>query len=206
MNTPDFVTVAEASKALGIAPRQVRRYAAKLGTGDTRRDTGTGTGTPVLLVRLEAIRAMREGKKVPAGAQGQGTRERGQGQGHEDKRIPVPVPVLEELQRERDDWANVAVREEERRVRADAEVVQLRARLVELENKNAALLTRADELQADRDRWHQAHENALRTLESLTRAHERLTSPSPRLILPQGDQSPKLSLLERLSRLFKYNQ
>lgn len=61
-DTDEWLTVAEAARRLGIAPRQVRRYADKLGTGD--RDTGgtssgQGQGPSPLRVRFSAVAALR---------------------------------------------------------------------------------------------------------------------------------------------------
>jgi len=71
LDPSEFVTIAEAARRLGIAPRQVRRYAERLKPEDTCRDTiGTGTGkdSVPLRVRFSAVIALRDEGK----AQGQG--------------------------------------------------------------------------------------------------------------------------------------
>ncbi len=40
MDTPDLVTIAEASRALGISERQAHRYAARLGEDDRPDEDG----------------------------------------------------------------------------------------------------------------------------------------------------------------------
>ena len=62
----EWVTVPEAARRLGIDARQVRRYADRLGHSDRTEDrTRTRAGRPVLMVRLAAVAALREGKAPP---------------------------------------------------------------------------------------------------------------------------------------------
>jgi len=59
----EWLTVAQAAAALGISERQARRYAGRLDDDDRREgshEAGHQSGARPALVRLEAIRAMRE--------------------------------------------------------------------------------------------------------------------------------------------------
>ncbi len=59
----DWLTVSQAAAALGISERQARRYAGRLDDDDRREgspEAGHQSGARPALVRLEAMRAMRE--------------------------------------------------------------------------------------------------------------------------------------------------
>ena len=75
----EFVTISEAARRLGIAPRQARRYADRLPPQDRREpgdgdrdgeETGTGTteGRSPLRVRYAALAALRESATAANGA------------------------------------------------------------------------------------------------------------------------------------------
>lgn len=64
----EFVTVAEAAKALGLSERQVRRLIARLEPTDKRQDSNRlHKGQPVALVRLLSVEALQKREGEPTG-------------------------------------------------------------------------------------------------------------------------------------------
>lgn len=140
----EFVTVAEAARALGIAPRQVRRYAAKLGHGD-RQEGGQGQGQtgdcPPLRVRFSAILSLRN--QGQAGGMGRG-------QAEDRPQDTVPSSVSRTLDADREMLVRLEVQNDAliaRLADRDAEIARLATALTR-EQETAAKL--ADRL-ADAD-------------------------------------------------------
>jgi hypothetical protein len=144
----DFVTVLECGRSLGISPRQVRRFAEKLGTGDRAASNRTKGGQPILLVSLSAVRALLEREKS-FGASPESAPKEANGTGEEDgqekrakgqKRTGEGVtPLLARL------------------TAAEARVVDLEAHLVKAER--------------EAERFHGIAENAQRLADQAQRLH-----------------------------------
>lgn len=66
MPEKEFVTVAEASRALGVDARQVRRWVERLDDSDKSADMSRKyRGVPIVTVRMSALKALQNGGSEP---------------------------------------------------------------------------------------------------------------------------------------------
>jgi transposase-like protein len=131
------VTIAEAARALGVDPRQVRRWLDQLDPKDKGQDTQkTHKGQPLALVRLSALETLKKGNSPHETIKGQRT---GQSNGKQrtssDSPLESPlhlrdtqVPILREII-----------------TKQEGEIAFLREALNKSQEVAAAALSRAEE-------------------------------------------------------------
>lgn len=66
MSEPEFVSISEASRALGVDARQVRRWVDRLDDSDKSSDMSRKyRGVPIVTVRMSALKALQNGGSEP---------------------------------------------------------------------------------------------------------------------------------------------
>jgi len=131
---PEFVTISEAARALGVDARQVRRWVDRLEPKDKGQDTQrTHKGQPIVTVRLSAVEALQKGD-----SRGEAPKDTTKGQARDTG--PRPVRVSDEM--------SLRLSEAEKR----ASALEVRAAVAE---------ARAELLEAERDRLDKSLTEAL---------------------------------------------